>query len=60
MVLKPETLLLKHCGNEIPYVFARKVGKCPIDNNTDNRRILVKLQYIAHGKIASRTPKYNQ
>ena len=34
-------------GNEIPYVFARKVGKCPINNSTDNRRILVKLQYIA-------------
>ena len=30
-------------GNEIPYVFARKVGKCPINNSTDNRRILVKL-----------------
>ena len=34
-------------GNEIPYVFTRKVGKCPINNSTDNRRILVKLQYIA-------------
>ena len=34
-------------GNEIPYVFARKVDKCPINNSTDNRRILVKLQYIA-------------
>ena len=47
-------------GNEIPYVFARKVGKCPINNSTDNRRILVKLQYIAEGKIASRTPKHNK
>ena len=36
------------CGNEIPYVFARKVGKCPIDKkSTDNCRILVKLQNIA-------------
>ena len=30
-------------GNEIPYVFARKVGIFPIDNSTNNRRILVKL-----------------
>ena len=33
------------CGNEIPYVFARKVGKCPINSSSDIRRIMVK--YIA-------------
>ena len=29
------------CCNETPYVFARKVGKCPVIDSTGNRRILV-------------------
>ena len=42
------TVALRHTrGNKIPYVFARKAGKCPVNSCTDNRHILSKLQCIS-------------